>query len=350
FLGVWFFLTLAPASSFIPLAFTARDRRMILPMAALAVLAVAGSWSLGRRFSEKRGLGLGGAVLVACLAVSLGAATWVRNLDYASATSIWRDTVEKAPENYRAWVALGQAFQAERNREEARRAADKALALRPDLALAWVLSGSLYWDENRAAEAEQAWLMALEREPEHFAQANLSTVYLSQGRFDEAIRRAEAALARRPDYYPARMNLGMALAGEARLGEAEEILAGLVRTHPRAETFFGMGRVLDLQGRPGEAAAWYARALEAQPAHQEARLGLATVLSRQGRLREAVALYREVLEQSPDRPDVLVNLGRVFALLGRVPEAREEFQKALDLDPGNPVALSGLEGLDAGGP
>src|SRR5262249_29940874 len=44
FLGAWFFLPLAPTSSIMRIADLAAERRMYLPLAALAVLAAVGGW------------------------------------------------------------------------------------------------------------------------------------------------------------------------------------------------------------------------------------------------------------------------------------------------------------------
>ncbi len=354
FLGIWFFLALAPTSSFLPLEFTARDRRMILPLAALAALVVAAAWRAGQWFLERfgknpgarRALAAAGLALGASVALALGLATWDRNLDYATPVSIWRDTVEKAPGNFRAWEALGQALEGTGEYEKAVEAARKALALAPDRGPSWVLLGTAFWDMERAGEAEAAFRRALAHDPDNFlAHGNLSTVYFTLGRHEEAIREARLALAMRPDYFPARMNLALSLAQTGHLDEAEREMYGLARTDPRSEALYGMGRVLEMAGRQGEAEGWYARALRENPQNQEARIGLAGVLYRQGRLREAAGLYQEVLERFPCRVEVLVNLGQVLVLLNQPGEARKRFQKALDLEPGNPGAQRGLAGL-----
>ncbi|MBW1713909.1 MAG: hypothetical protein JRJ59_12265, partial [Deltaproteobacteria bacterium] len=46
FLGAWFFVTLAPSSSFLPLPFFMWEYRMYLPLAALVTLAVTGAYRL----------------------------------------------------------------------------------------------------------------------------------------------------------------------------------------------------------------------------------------------------------------------------------------------------------------
>src|ERR1019366_10113247 len=76
FLGAWFFLILAPSSSFVPVATeTMAEHRMYLPLIAVVVLAAVAAWAWLGRLS-----------LVLCLALAalLFAGTWQRNEVYKS--------------------------------------------------------------------------------------------------------------------------------------------------------------------------------------------------------------------------------------------------------------------------
>jgi len=48
FLGVWFFVILAPTSSFVPIQDAAFEHRMYLPLAAVATGVVVGGWVAGQ--------------------------------------------------------------------------------------------------------------------------------------------------------------------------------------------------------------------------------------------------------------------------------------------------------------
>src|SRR5262249_32979767 len=83
FVGAWFFITLAPTSSLVPIATeVGAERRMYLPLVALVTCAVAtiAVW-LDRRLDIRRA----GAALLAAVVVVLATATWFRNAEYASA-------------------------------------------------------------------------------------------------------------------------------------------------------------------------------------------------------------------------------------------------------------------------
>lgn len=197
FLGGWFFAILAPSSSVLPLATeVAAERRMYLPLAALVVVAVVGTYRLGQRVlaavttdarspraadarSRHAAAKVTAAVLVACVVAVLGATTYARNRDYWSDERIWQDTVEKRPTNPRARVNYGVDLYAARRLPEAERELREAVRLK----------------ETSAP-----------------AQANLGSVLCSLGQLEEGISHLERALALDPEYSSAHGNLAEAYA------------------------------------------------------------------------------------------------------------------------------------------
>jgi tetratricopeptide (TPR) repeat protein len=175
FLGVAFFLLLAPSSSVVPvISQTIAEHRMYLPGAAVIASAViALVHLLGRRAAL--------VLLAAC--VPLTALTWARNRTYHSAVTLWSDTVAKRPQNSRA---------------------------QSNLAVALLREGRF------AAAAPPAW-QAVQLDPgfaEH--RNNLASVPSALGRHTEAIAQLEEALRLRPEYPAARANLAAARAAQAR--------------------------------------------------------------------------------------------------------------------------------------
>src|SRR6202158_1773882 len=92
FLGVWFFLTLAPTSSVVPIATeVGAERRMYLPLlAVIASLVVAAS------FIKRMPSPAAWMAVVTCSA-TLAAATWARNREYASGLVLARTSVDRHP-------------------------------------------------------------------------------------------------------------------------------------------------------------------------------------------------------------------------------------------------------------
>jgi hypothetical protein len=125
FLGAWFFLTLAPTSSVVPIATeVGAERRMYLPLMALVLLAVlALDWLAGHLPSMRAARGaprsapghgataamaalvkrresLVWLVIVATLAVVCGLATRSRNREYRSGLTMARTVVARWPTGY----------------------------------------------------------------------------------------------------------------------------------------------------------------------------------------------------------------------------------------------------------
>ncbi|MFH0983881.1 MAG: hypothetical protein V2A79_20395, partial [Planctomycetota bacterium] len=97
FLGVCFFLILAPTSSFVPIVTeVAAERRVYLPLAAVVGATVIGAHAaichmVSRRPSQSRSLSAIQGGLAIAVAGLLGWGTVERNRDYRSATAIWGD-------------------------------------------------------------------------------------------------------------------------------------------------------------------------------------------------------------------------------------------------------------------
>jgi tetratricopeptide (TPR) repeat protein len=306
FLGVWFFLILAP-TSVVPVATqTMAEHRMYLPLAAVVALFVLGVFSL---------LGTRSWPLLGLLALGLGILTARRNEDYASAVRLWRDTVSKAPDNARAHCALGFALSASPGGlPEAVAQYEEALRVRPDFPDAHNDLGiALEGMPGRSAESIGHFREALRLNP-NFGQAhfNLGAVLARTGRVPEAIPEFEAALKLRPGDAKAHFELGI----------------GLVET-----------------GRIGEGVGQFEAALRIQPDFAEAQNNLGIVLCRTGRMAEGIGHIEAAIKAHPDFAPAHFALGAALWQSGRRDEAEAEFDEVLRLRPDDPAARRALEKL-----
>ena len=120
---LWFLLALAPTHGPIARYELANDRQLYL---AIVGPALAAGVLIGRLHPR-----IAGNAVLAALALVLAGATFVRVTDYASETRLWEATVRAGPDNARAWNNLGFARQAAGDRDGARAAYERALAIDP---------------------------------------------------------------------------------------------------------------------------------------------------------------------------------------------------------------------------
>jgi len=137
-LGAWFFLILAPTSSFIPIVTElAAERRMYLPLAAVTVASVLGLRGLfnltkRRRTSPPKGITVLPSLALLLVVATLGYTTALRNCEYRTATDIWADAVAKRPRNWVALVGLACELAKAGQHQEAIKYCSRAIALKPD--------------------------------------------------------------------------------------------------------------------------------------------------------------------------------------------------------------------------
>ena len=165
FLGLWFFVTLAPTSSLWPVEDPVFEHRMYLPLAGVVVAVVLGAYVLGRSLLDRiagdaarrrrlgRLAGAAGLVLAAAVAATLAVLTVRRNEDYGSAVRMWTDVVGKCPANPLARNNLGSALVAEGQRSDALPHFAEAVRLNPKFANARNNLGVALAQEGRFDEA-----------------------------------------------------------------------------------------------------------------------------------------------------------------------------------------------------
>ena len=228
FLGVWFFLVLAPSSSVLPIVTeVAAEHRMYLPLAAVIAAVVVGGFQLGRRWipSPKSGQAVAVMALVACVGV-LAAETRNRNRVYWTAESLWGDTVAQRPNDSRPRVAFAEALADTGRFAEAEAQLQAAIRLAPDDPAARVRMGAILAQQRRVDEGIPHLERAVALRPDDpDAHRILAEMYALRGQDLLAVQHLERALA--------------TVAGDPRLmGRLAVLLAGsrdpLVRNVPRA--------------------------------------------------------------------------------------------------------------------
>lgn len=287
FLGAWFFITLAPASSVVPVATeVGAERRMYLPLVALAVLAALALDAVRRRVVHGERvrhtpvrIALGTAVAAAALA--LAAVTVARNAEYRTPLTLARTIVE--------------------------------------------------------------------RRPTPVAHHMLAEELAREGKVDEAMSHLREAVA--GGNSRARYPLGQALASRAEYAEAIEQLEAFVRTYrppqplvpawlepPIVEVVparFLLGRMHAAQGAWERSAEQAREILALVPSHIGAHKLLGDAAFARQQWADAIQHYQAYLRRQPDDIAALLNHGVALVAVEQLDAAVAVFERATAIDPGH---------------
>jgi len=172
-----FLVLLAPTSSFVPIRDVLVERRMYMPVFALALCVV----DVLRR---QRGPQF---VIMAAICVVLAAMTWNRNHVWASGVELWKDSVSGSPKKYRPRFQLAYAYYQNGQCAEATAQFNEAAKLEKpnyDLFVDWALAADC---ANRSAEALTHLEEAVKIEQRAHAYALMGMVHGKQSNFDRAL-------------------------------------------------------------------------------------------------------------------------------------------------------------------
>jgi Tfp pilus assembly protein PilF len=308
FLGAWFFVILAPTSSFVPIKDAAFDHRMYLPLAAVVSLVVIGGYVLWSKLAPRR-VGATGTprcwtvpyFLLGAAVVGLGCATVARNAVFNSAADVWRDVLEKDPDRPRPHNNLAATLIAEGKFDEAIEHCRIALALTPGY-----------------ADAEN----------------NIGRALFLQGKTDEAIPWFERALQDYRNHPNALINLAEALVAKKETAKAINLFQVYLEIDPdNVKAHYDLAACLRDQGNPDAAIEQLHMVLALDPNHADAHNDLAALLAGQRRTAEAVAHFQQALSLKPDLPSAHFNLGIILWQEGKVLEAEKRWREAVRLSP-----------------
>jgi tetratricopeptide (TPR) repeat protein len=269
FPGAWFFLILAPTSSFMPIADAAVEHRMYLPLAAVIAAVVIGGYALLLRLTPARATERASAALVLLVAAALGGLTFRRNEDYRSELRIWEDTIQKRPDDPRAYNGRGVVLLREgeykpairdfgiaiekgpgyaaayQNRAAAEagigendaaiRDCDAAIGIKLDFALAYDTRAVARAQKGDYAAALADFDRAIRLKPSYAkGRYNRGNAYLATRDYDHAIADYDSALTLEsmPDCAPVYANRGAAYIGKGDYDQAIRDFTSAIEIQP----------------------------------------------------------------------------------------------------------------------
>jgi tetratricopeptide (TPR) repeat protein len=357
FLGLWFFLTLAPSSSFLPILDLAVEHRTYLPLASLVVLAVlAGEWALAAlrdrgRLTAPAAARLG-VVLTVAAAAALGARTVLRNADYQSADRMWSDVLAQRPENCRARVNLASDYLKEGKLDDVIDLCSFVVERQPDNDEAEGLLGIAYVNGGDPEEGIAHLTRAVEVRPNRADHRyNLANALVRVGKTEEAVEGFTTAVQLAPGYAEAHNALGATLGRLGRLQEAVSHLEAAVRLKPGlVDAHVNLAVSLRKQGRLDDARGHNELAVRLAPQSAEAHNQLGLTLQRQGNPAEAAESFGRAADLAPANVRYRCNLAGSLFALARPGAAQAAYREAFRLDPNWPAAANEAAWALATGP
>ena len=311
FLGSWFFVSLAPSSSFVPIASEiAAERRIYLALAAVIVAVVV----LVR--SRLATSGRAGLVVTAIVFIVLAGFTYRRSAQYAEPEQLWREVIERVPEDARAYNSLAYTLL-------------HASSPRVDEAVPYL---------QRAIALDPTALQPLR---------SLAAIALSKGQLPVACDLLERAYAVDPNYADVAPLLGVVLAASGEREKAIQYLADpkidrLVENDPSGSLVVALGNAYMSFGRWDAALTVFSRALESWPNRADFYFSAGDALIRLGRPADALPRIQRGLQLDPQSALGHALAGQALMTLGRPAEAEPFFREALRLQPGDPQVATGL--------
>jgi tetratricopeptide (TPR) repeat protein len=215
-------------------------------------------------------------------------------------------------------ASLGTALQKLGRLEEALKALDKAVQLKPEDAELWMDLGNVLVDLERPADALLTFQHVLQLNPRHWDAAYRCGFLLhKQGRSEEAVSCFDLSDRLRPNQAAILEMRAIALHCLKRF---EEALADNRRAHAlnpdNADTCNNIGAILQWLGRDTEALPWFDKALALRPNFIAAFTNKASSLQQHHRFDEVFAIYHHMKTIDPGVAEAEWNLSLLHMLHG----------------------------------
>ena len=367
----WFFITLAPTSSFMPLNDLTVEHRTYLPMTLGLCMIVGQGVSRLQPFYR---LGF-----LTILIIALGMTTVTRNGDWINEISLWRDVIKKSPASSRAHNNLGKAYFEKGDLDLATYHFKKSIANIPkfiegkfnlkktneflvrkspsanfnfgnrNLRIAAELVephynlASIYLDQGKFDLAEKEYLKTLSLRPEHIsAKIGLGSVYNKKGLFDKAEKLYNQAIKDNKSQRGnitlplAHLNLGEVFGKTARISKAIKAWKLAVQQDPSLlPAQFNLGTAFMRQGKLDDAEKYFLRCLDLNERFKPALFNLALVKQKQLHWQKSIKRFNNYIAVAGPDPSVLNHIGFNYLNLNDWSNAKSFLEKSLKMAPTN---------------
>jgi tetratricopeptide (TPR) repeat protein len=254
----WFFITLIPESSIIPIRDVIFEHRLYLPVVGYSIFLIALLDYLVYKRSPQVMF-----ILVSIILLCYSSLTYARNRVWSSELTLWNDTISKSPDKERPYINRGFAYAHVNDFDKALADFDHALVINPNSAMAYYNRGLAYYYKNEHERAVSDYTTAIRFYPKYWqAFYNRGLAHTQKGQFDPAVNDYSEVIKLKPDYYDAYYNRGIAYGKLGLLKEALHDFTFVVQHRPNMEeAYYNKGLINYLKKDYINAITDYSRAL-----------------------------------------------------------------------------------------
>ena len=352
----WFFITLLPTSSILPLRDMITEHRLYLPLAGFILTIPLCLNQFIIRYKKSSFKQLAYFILpVFLLIIVFSVLTVKRNFVWKNEKSLWSDAAEKSPRLPRPLNNLAEAYDKEglaydnkKNYKKAIEFLKKAIAISPTGYKYYNNLGKIYGRLGEFELATKNLKLALKYNPDYpFAHYNFGKVYELRGMLDNAIEEYSTAFKQTKDVYgkkyffEACFNLANVYDKKGEYKKALDTYLNCRKLKPSfPKIYFAIGNIFIKTGNLDEAFKYYSRAVGLDRNYHLAKIAVANVFVMKGKFSKAIEIYQQVIKSDPSNFNVHNNLGLVFLQQMNDPaQAAYHLKKSLDISPDQQKAV-----------
>ena len=321
----WFFLTLLPESSIIPINDLIFEHRLYLPMFGFSLFLVSTLYYLIGNKRLKLMLTLL-CIIVACYSIL----TFKRNLVWKDELTLWNDTIRKSPQKARPYHNRGNAYKEKGKFDRALSDYNKALAIDPDLAITYANRGITHQNKGNFNQAISDFNKALALDSDlALAYNSRGVIYKSRGNLDLALTDYNKAIAKDPNLASAYVNRGNVYQIKGNLNLALSDYNKAIAIDPDLSSAYNnRGNIYQEKGDIAKAIADFDKVIAGDPNLASAHLNRAIAYQKIGNLDLALSGCSKAIQISPNYAKAFHNRGVIYLLRREYNKSWEDLHKA----------------------
>ncbi|MDY6862076.1 MAG: tetratricopeptide repeat protein, partial [Thermodesulfobacteriota bacterium] len=335
---LWFFVTLIPTSSIIPLWEIMVEYRLYLPGIGFYLLfgLFINNGIFYLRKKKKRVNWNKLNYFVFCgIVFFYSICTYQRILVWKDECTLWEDTAKKSPQKSRPHNNLGNAYFNKGLLKESIRAYNKAVSLTPDWKTPYNNLGNAYAFQGLYKEAIKEYQKSIKASP-HYARAynNLGNAYIQLGLYDKAIAVYKKALEIKPDFIEFQYNLALAYKNHGVYDDAITAYKKVLAVEPDSyKIYYYLGEIYEHKSFDEKAIDAYKKVIENKPDFINAYINLSMLYLEKALYDNAIDLLKKALKFNPMVWELHNNIGVAYLRKNQYLNALDEFQEAIRINP-----------------